>query len=1536
MKNVPGSLTRFGASKAFRIPSIMAAAALALGIGGLPALAAQSAAPPAAGIVDDLVADGVDVALTGQFLVVPDSSEAVIMFGSEQFIDVESDSVDASVASGDIIQAVVEVPGDLIAELPPEALADIDQAPAVEVSDDAPLDESEEVASVLLDALADSDEPVSVQDATVLESPADAMADLPGPYQHTLHFVFMSKDGRGVFWSKNQLDAYVNGISQWWGTESRGAVSGFSYNWNDVVAVQSEAHCTGALATIQSEATDAIRADGQQAYNWTYNSAQRHLVILSPSDENTGSCYTGYAGVGYLLTNFASPGSLHAIVGANADTGAPTYPLSTFVHEMGHNFGLAHSGSMQCPAGHMDGEKTGTDACSVSNYGNIYNIMGSSTIRMEHSIMGEQKYMEGVIEDGSGYTTVMGPRNGARYTLTPARTPDRDDPQALRIIDNSYGGSVTYWVDYYDTVESRSVAISRHVPYQDRNDPNMVVLFPANYSQSGNMFFHEGETFFSKTGALRITVEEIAEESATVRVDMASTRFGLNLSQDFWDVPEYGATRRVFVDSGGAPWSITSTSPWLVASQVGTDSRVMSITAQAYPGGSRTGHVTVTSGSETATIVVNQEAYLDDCLDTPNTTCEFAFNGSSGRVDGVLGRGDDVDWWRFTPPNSTAWTFTSAASGDVFGTLYDSLGNTITFDDDSAGGRQFEIRRTLSAGQTYYIAISHFSQSANNTTQLPYTITVTREQTLALSRSLWTADYSAQQLSVNVSTDGSWSLVSAPDWITVTPASGLSGPVQIAVTQNDDQVRDGLVVFGSGNATATLTVLQSGPPMRVIPASITLPPQGGSETFHVSLLAGNTWTLVSAPTWVTVSPTSGVGGEVSVSAQANNGQARTGSIELTTASGYTQTVTVAQAPADLSLSRTAFVADSQGEAVAVEVISNVPWTVASAPAWVSVTPAAGSAGRTQVRVSVSANGTGANRTGAVTVTGGGLSATLSISQLEVDTLSVTPGLWAPYGSASTTTVNLTTNGRPWRVTSTPAWVTASPNSGTGSATVMLTARANPGTSLRSGIVAFASGAATAQVNIAQGPSPTVSVSRTTWSAPGAGGSVSATVTTNQADWTATSDAGWLTVTPTSGPSGGSFELQAQPNPSSTRTARVTVSAGGTATRTLTVTQATAPRPTLTLSRTTWSAAVGGATTTSRVTTNQASWTATSDASWLTVSPASGGTGVDMQITAAANVAAARTGHITVSVVGVTGSLTRQVTVNQTAAPRPTVTVSRITWAAPVGGGSASATVTTNQANWMAASGESWLSVTPSVGTSGQTIAITAAPNPGAARSGKITVTATGPAGTASRDVTVSQAAATITSSLLSWAPVSTGSVTTPRITTNQSSWSAVSDSDWLTMTPTSGVSDDEVQWVAERNTGARRVGTITLSAGQVTRTITVTQAAATTATVTLGRTTWSAPSSAGSVSLSVSTNRVLWSATTSEPWLTASDMEGMTGRDVVLSVSPNPTSATRKATFTVTAGTTSRSVTVTQAAGPAPLTPSQESWVAPADGGQIS
>lgn len=150
------------------------------------------------------------------------------------------------------------------------------------------------------------------------------------------------------------------------------------------------------------------------ATNAGYNvNAYQNVVYVFPS---VGAC--GWIGLGYVGASGVW------INGRNA--------TSVYGHELGHNFGLLHAGSLRCTGAVIGG------SCAVSEYGDPFGVMGNQSA-MHFSAM--QKLDLGWIGSGTVATHTAGTTT---YTLAPLETAGG----ALYAVKIPAFTNRTYWLEY--------------------------------------------------------------------------------------------------------------------------------------------------------------------------------------------------------------------------------------------------------------------------------------------------------------------------------------------------------------------------------------------------------------------------------------------------------------------------------------------------------------------------------------------------------------------------------------------------------------------------------------------------------------------------------------------------------------------------------------------------------------------------------------------------------------------------------------------------------------------------------------------------------------------------------------------------------------------------------------------------------------------------------------------------------------------------------------------------------------------------------
>jgi len=338
-------------------------------------------------------------------------------------------------------------------------------------------------------------------------------------------------------------------------------------------------------------------------------------------------------------------------------------------------------------------------------------------------------------------------------------------------------------------------------------------------------------------------------------------------------------------------------------------------------------------------------------------------------------------------------------------------------------------------------------------------------------------------------------------------------------------------------------------------------------------------------------------------------------------------------------------------------------------------------------------------------------------------------------------------------------------------------------------------------------------------------------------------------------------------------------------------------------------AAGASSSITVTTLPECAWTASTSASWLLgLSPTSGQGNGSVAFRAAANDGTSvREGTILIN--------NEQARVSQRAPCR--YTLSPATQTIATSGGASTITVTTTDVDcaWTVTTDAEWISLTaPTSGTGAGVITFTVPPNPGAERTGAITV--------AGQRATVIQSASTPPNCNTTISPTSqnvpavggSGSISVQSQSTCD--WAVASDAPWITVTSAStGRGNGVVTFAVAANTGAARTGTISIANRAFTVSQTAGAAPPPACTYAIAPTAQNVPSTASTGSVNVTTTAACaWTAVSNAVWLTVTSGAAGTGNGVVgFSVAAN-TGAARTGMVTIATQTFS----VTQAAGAAP------------------
>jgi len=219
-------------------------------------------------------------------------------------------------------------------------------------------------------------------------------------------------------------------------------------------------------------------------------------------------------------------------------------------------------------------------------------------------------------------------------------------------------------------------------------------------------------------------------------------------------------------------------------------------------------------------------------------------------------------------------------------------------------------------------------------------------------------------------------------------------------------------------------------------------------------------------------------------------------------------------------------------------------------------------------------------------------------------------------------------------------------------------------------------------------------------------------------------------------------------------------------------------------------------------------------------------------------------------------------------------------------------IATPACGWSASSDVNWITITNGIGAGNGSVLFTVAANPGALRTGQISVNGA--------NYSVQQVAHCITlGSSGSWFPASGGSYSLAVFAT--CAWSAASNTSWIVITSSAGTGNGQVNYTVAGNlTGLSRSGHIDVS-GAIYQVNQVGGPAGLACGATLSKATDQFDSSGGSSSLWVSTTPGCeWTTTNPIPWITIT--AGLAGRGegiIGYTVAPNRTSQARAGAVTV-------------------------------------
>ena len=291
------------------------------------------------------------------------------------------------------------------------------------------------------------------------------------------------------------------------------------------------------------------------------------------------------------------------------------------------------------------------------------------------------------------------------------------------------------------------------------------------------------------------------------------------------------------------------------------------------------------------------------------------------------------------------------------------------------------------------------------------------------------------------------------------------------------------VLFTVANSGATAQVRQAGGGgnLSVSPTAITADYTGGDKVMTVQ--SDSSWSVTSKPNWVTLSQSTGNGGQTTIIATLTENTGSTQRTGTITFSDGTRTATVDLTQNYhivqnyLSATPSSLTWDYVGGNKFINISSSAEWSATSVPNWVTLDSDTGPSGTTVLSVSASQNwDTTSGRTGTIVFTNGTNNLNYTVAQgakVVTRKINVTPDTLNYDYTGNTKYLTVSSEDNSWSAISIPNWIVLSQNSGqTGYTMLGVTAGENQGSSVRTGEIIFSDGNFNVTVSVYQPASST--------------------------------------------------------------------------------------------------------------------------------------------------------------------------------------------------------------------------------------------------------------------------------------------------------------------------------------------------------------------------------------------------------------------------------------------------------------------------------
>ena len=295
----------------------------------------------------------------------------------------------------------------------------------------------------------------------------------------------------------------------------------------------------------------------------------------------------------------------------------------------------------------------------------------------------------------------------------------------------------------------------------------------------------------------------------------------------------------------------------------------LTATVAANTGEARTGNIVLKSkaGATTYTIPVTQQKAS---ISLSPADIQVGNAAATAKLITVITANTD---WEIVPGYAGWITPTSVSSGGA-----------------GTHNIYFNIQANTGAQRTAYITFR--SKVNTSVTAILSVYQAGATGNISVDTSTFNVDYLTHPITVDVTSFGSWSVSARDTWITSNVFAWGDGTKTVTLTIGDNlpagaSARTGTITFYNnltGNI-AVVTVNQGGAPtsIKILPLRVSGPKAGGNYTVSLAVTSENGWTMGSAPSWVSVTPTLGGPRQTAIAVKydtANPGAARTGPLRI--------------------------------------------------------------------------------------------------------------------------------------------------------------------------------------------------------------------------------------------------------------------------------------------------------------------------------------------------------------------------------------------------------------------------------------------------------------------------------------------------------------------------------------------------------------------------------------------------------------------------------------------------------------------------------